>query len=91
MQATLNEPADHVRVLVMQVIRLLPTPRPTHALHLGHPTQDDFFGNKPHAGWSCLATQARAWPKPYRAHFWEGFSVDDDSFKGTSDINEGTE
>jgi hypothetical protein len=76
--------------LVMQVIRLPPTPRPTHALHLGHTAQDDFFGNKPHAGWSWLATQAKAWPRPYRVHFWEGFSGDDDSFKGTSDINEGT-
>jgi hypothetical protein len=24
----------------MEVIRLLPTPRPTHALHLGHTAQD---------------------------------------------------
>ena len=53
--------------------------------------QDDFFGNRPHAGWSWLATQAKAWPTPYRAHFWEGFSGEDDSFKGTSDINEGTQ
>jgi hypothetical protein len=77
--------------LVMQVIRLTPTPRPTHALHLGHTAQDAFFGSRPHAGWSWLATQAKAWPTPYRAHFWEGFSADDDTFKGTSDINEGTE
>jgi hypothetical protein len=57
--------------LVMQVIRLPPTPRPTHALHLGHTAQDDFFGNKPHAGWSWLATQAKAWRRPYRVHLRE--------------------
>ena len=59
--------------LVMQVIRLAPTPRPTHALHLGYTAQDDFFGRRRHSGWAWLATQAREWPTPYRTHFWAGF------------------
>jgi hypothetical protein len=59
--------------LVMQVIRLAPTPRPTLALCLGYTAQDDFFGSSRHAGWTWLATQAREWPTPYRTHFWAGF------------------
>jgi hypothetical protein len=59
--------------LVMQVIRLAPTPRPTHALRLGYTAQDDFFGSRRHAGWTWLAAQAREWPTPYRTHFWAGF------------------
>jgi TniQ len=38
--------------LVMQVIRLPPTPRPRHALRLGYSAQDEFFGNRPHDGWA---------------------------------------
>jgi TniQ len=59
--------------LVMQVIRLAPTPRPTHALRLGYTAQDDFFGSRRHAGWTWLAAQAREWPTRYRTHFWAGF------------------
>jgi hypothetical protein len=53
--------------------------------------QDDFFGDRPHAGWQWLATKAKAWPAAYRTRFWEGFQGADDSSKGTDDINEGTE
>jgi hypothetical protein len=77
--------------LVMQVIRLAPTPRPAHALHLGYTAQDDFFGSRPHSGWAWLATQAREWPAPYRAYFWAGFEGPDDRLKGTNDSLEGTE
>ena len=77
--------------LVMQVIRLAPTPRPTHALHLGYTAQDDFFGSRRHAGWAWLAAQAREWPAPYRTHFWAGFEGPDDTLKGTNDSLEGTE
>jgi hypothetical protein len=59
--------------LAMQVIRLAPTPRPTHALRLGYTAQDDFFGGRRHTGWTWLAAQAREWPTPYRTHFWAGF------------------
>ncbi len=75
----------------MQVIRAPPTPRPAHALHLGISVQDAFFGDRPHDGWPWLAAKAKAWSAPYRTRFWEGFQGADDSFKGTDDINEGTE
>jgi hypothetical protein len=77
--------------LVMQVIRLAPTPRPTHALHLGYTAQDDFFGSGRHAAWAWLATQAREWSTPYRTRFWAGFKGPDDRLKGTNDSLEGTE
>jgi TniQ protein len=77
--------------LVMQVIRLAPTPRPTHAMHLGYTAQDDFFGDRRHAGWAWLATQAQEWPAPYRTHFWAGFQGRDDTLKGTNDSLKGTE
>jgi hypothetical protein len=77
--------------LVMQGIRLPPTPRPRHALRLGFSAQDEFFGDRPHDGWAWLANQARAWPASYRAYYWEGFEAAGDTFNGTNDINEGTE
>jgi hypothetical protein len=77
--------------LVMQVIRLPPTPRPRHALRLGYSAQDEFFGDRRHDGWAWLTNQAHAWPAAYRAYYWEGLADPGDSFKGTNDINEGTE
>jgi hypothetical protein len=42
--------------------------------------QDEFFGNRPHDGWTWLTNQAQAWPAAYRAHYWEGFETASDSF-----------
>jgi hypothetical protein len=58
--------------LVMEVIRLAPTPRPKHPLRLGHTAQDAFFGSVDHDGQTWLTRRAQSWPAAYRSYYWAG-------------------
>ena len=77
--------------LVREVIQAAPCVGSQHPLRLGYSAQDDFLGNRPHAGWAWLETQARAWPSAYRSRYWARFQADGDSVNGTNDTVKGTE
>jgi hypothetical protein len=77
--------------LVREAIQSRACVGPQHSLRLGNSAQNEFLGNRPHAGWAWLESQARAWPSAYRSRYWQRFKTDGDTVNGSNDTVKGTE